>query len=79
MELEQDPKEFDDAAEQMIELGEHCSMTERRADEATRDGDNYVLEGNLFEVDGSDPLTIGAWGTSAREGLRDYNTTDIFI
>ena len=37
------------------------------ADEATRDGDNYVLEGNLFEVDGSDPLTIGAWGTSARD------------
>ncbi|MDF0594761.1 carbohydrate ABC transporter permease [Psychromarinibacter halotolerans] len=37
------------------------------ADDATRDGDNYVLEGNLFEVDGSDPLTIGAWGTSARD------------
>ncbi|WP_148253516.1 ribonuclease R [Aidingimonas lacisalsi] len=28
--------------EQMIELGEHCSMTERRADEATRDVEDWL-------------------------------------
>lgn len=27
---------------QMVELGEHCSMTERRADEATRDVDDWL-------------------------------------
>lgn len=28
--------------EQMLELGEHCSMTERRADEATRDVESWL-------------------------------------
>lgn len=28
--------------EQMLELGEHCSMTERRADDATRDVDDWL-------------------------------------
>ena len=28
--------------EQMLELGEHCSMTERRADEATRDVEDWL-------------------------------------
>ncbi|MDM8547576.1 ribonuclease R [Candidatus Venteria ishoeyi] len=31
------PEEFDHSPTEMAQLGEHCSMTERRADEATRD------------------------------------------
>jgi len=32
-----DPKQFHHDHDEMVELGEHCSSTERRADEATRD------------------------------------------
>ncbi len=37
------------------------------ADEAVREGDLYVLEGNLFDIDGRETLNISVWGTSARD------------
>ena len=36
------PKQFDYGQEEMSAIGEHCSMTERRADEATRDAENWL-------------------------------------
>ncbi|MBL6748978.1 MAG: ribonuclease R [Nevskia sp.] len=36
------PAEFGYAAEQMVQLGAHCSMAERRADEATRDVNTWL-------------------------------------
>ena len=33
---------YDYKLEEVIELGEHCSMTERRADEATRDVSDWL-------------------------------------
>lgn len=33
---------YDYSAEEVIELGEHCSMTERRADDATRDVSDWL-------------------------------------
>jgi ribonuclease R len=38
----QKPKEFRYGTEDMVVLGEHCSMTERRADEATRDALDWL-------------------------------------
>ena len=38
----QDRETFRYGAEEMVILGEHCSMTERRADEATRDAANWL-------------------------------------
>ena len=34
--------EFDYGHEEMAAIGEHCSMTERRADDATRDAENWL-------------------------------------
>lgn len=36
------PKGFEYSKDQVVFLGEHCSMTERRADEATRDAVNWL-------------------------------------
>jgi len=36
------PKKFQPVEERMVELGEHCSSTERRADEATRDAMDWL-------------------------------------
>ncbi len=45
------------------------SLTLRTAAPETqgRDGDLYVIEGNLFEVEGRAPAKISAFGTSARD------------
>ncbi|WP_425050434.1 carbohydrate ABC transporter permease [Psychromarinibacter sp. S121] len=37
------------------------------ADSAVREGDLYVIEGNLFEQADRGALTVSAWGTSARD------------
>ncbi|HKJ76326.1 MAG TPA: ribonuclease R, partial [Gammaproteobacteria bacterium] len=36
------PKQFDYGQEEMSAIGQHCSMTERRADDATRDAENWL-------------------------------------
>ena len=48
-------------------------------DTQTRDGDLYVIEGNLFEVEGRDPGQVSSWGTSARDvaAFRPGETTDM--
>ena len=35
--------------------------------EIRREGDSFVLEGNLFELEGRDEARIGAWGVTARD------------
>ncbi|MBA2491516.1 MAG: ribonuclease R [Gammaproteobacteria bacterium] len=39
---EEKPGSFEHGHDAMVALGEHCSMTERRADEATRDAVNWL-------------------------------------
>ena len=59
---------------QMVELGEHCSMTERRADEATRDVEDWLkcefMADKVGEVLGGKIASVTQFGIFVR--LDDY-------
>lgn len=56
--------------EQMVELGEHCSMTERRADEATRDVMDWLkcefMSDKIGEVYAGKVATVTSFGLFVR-------------
>lgn len=60
--------------EQMLELGEHCSMTERRADDATRDVESWLkcefMSDKVGEVFNGSVASVTQFGLFVR--LDDY-------
>lgn len=50
----QKPASFEHGPESMLSLGEHCSMTERRADEASRDVENWLKCEYMLDKVGED-------------------------